>query len=233
MSKSQEILVAEDEGATADSIKLRLESRGEFTINVVTTAHDALRHLATSVPDALLLDTTLPDMSTSEVCRVIRSRQRTRHLLCILLGERAIGVGLIDGLDVGADDYLMKPVDPDEIEARLKAMLRRRRGPAVSLDVDRFRGAHIDADFGNVAVSVDGVHVSLTRRELTLLRALIGARNQVLSRQTLLISVWGWDASDQRNVDSALYKLRRKLKHAGDQIETVVGFGYRFCEPER
>jgi DNA-binding response OmpR family regulator len=230
MARTRHILIAEDEVSTAESIKAGLDSFREFTTEIVPTALDALRSVAAAVPDALLLDTTLPDMSTREICGVLRSRARTSGLVCIMLGERARSIGPIDGFECGADDYLTKPIDPCEVAARLKAVLRRRLTPE-SPHPDRFHGARICADFAGVAVSVDGVPVSLTLREFRLLRALVGASNQVLSRQALLSKAWGTSELDCRIVDSAMWKLRLKLREAASQIETVTGFGYRFNEP--
>jgi len=231
MAKTPRVLIAEDECAIAESIRSRLERDGEFAAETAATALDALHRLAARLPDVLLLDTTLPDLSAREMCRLLRSRRRTAHLPCILLGERAGGVGAVEGLELGADDYMSKPLDPHELRARVRAVLRRRARQPES-PADRFDGAHISADFGAAAVSIDGITVSLTLREFRLLRALIGARNQVLSREALLADAWESDARDCRVVDSAVWKLRTKLGSASDQIETVVGFGYRFNEPE-
>jgi DNA-binding response OmpR family regulator len=150
----------------------------------------------------------------------------------ILLGERDGGVGLVDGLGLGADDYVFKPIDPNEVAARVRAVLRRRAHHEDDR-LARYEGAHISADFERVAVSVDGVSVALTLREFKLLRALLGSRNQVMSRASLLADAWGTDEWDARVVDSAMWKLRAKLGEAARQIETVTGFGYRFNEPER
>ena len=233
MLKRRDILVAEHETPAADAIKATLERHGEFAVDVVPPAQDALRRLASSLPDALLLDTTLPDMSTFEVCGVLRSRERTRHLPCIMLGDPSRGVGVIDGLELGADDYLVKPLDPCEVEARLKAVLRRRPAVPAAQDAQHFKGAHLDVNFTDVSVCVNGAPITLTRREFMLLRALIGAKEQVLDRHSLLAAVWGTGAWDCRVVDSAMWKLRAKLRPADHQIETVVGFGYRFTEPQQ
>jgi two-component system, OmpR family, response regulator RegX3 len=229
--KRKTILLVEDDGGNAAIIRRRLESRGEFEVHGVATGDAALKALASTVPDALLLDTTLPDMPAQEICRVIRSRSRTRFLPCIMLGDRTTGLRIVDGLSFGADDYVTKPVDLEELEARLRAVLRRHVPQPFDRFAPAFRGRHIDANFADVVVSVDGRPVSLTRREFLLLRALIDQRNRTLTR-TQLSNAWGSDARDGRVVDSAMWKLRRKLRSAGGQIETIVGFGYRFNEPE-
>src|SRR5262245_60624475 len=100
---TKEILVAEDEPATVDAIRAKLEARGEFHIHVARTTDDALRRLAAAVPDALLLDAALPDRPAQEVCRMIRSRRRTERLACIMIGHPARGLRLVDALAFGAD----------------------------------------------------------------------------------------------------------------------------------
>ncbi len=229
--KTKQILIVDDEEIQIAPVRARLESRGEYRVDVVSTADEALRRVAAAVPDALLLDTTLPDMPAQDVCRALRSRQRTAALPCIMLGDAAKGLRMVEGLAFGADDFVTKPIDAAELEARLQAILRRRSPIPFRTDGDVFRGTHIDANFADVAVKVDGMPVSLTRRELLLLRALVEERNRTLSRGALLSHVWGTAVRDQRIVDSAMWKLRKKLRGAGDQIETVIGFGYRFNEP--
>jgi len=230
---TKEILVAEHEPAIAELIRAKLETRiGEFRVRVAPTADDVLRQIAAAVPDALLLDATLPDRPAQEICQTIRSRARTERLACIMLGERARGLRPIEALGFGADDYVCKPVDVAELEARLRAVLRRRMAPPPA-KVVRFQGARIDADFTAIRISVDGRHVSLTRREFMLLRALVEESERILSREALLASVWTDRVRDCRVVDSAIWKLRRKLGEAGDQIETIIGFGYRFSEGAR
>lgn len=121
---------------------------------------------------------------------------------------------------------LVEDDDPEAARSVLRRPVPRRvaDGPAA------FHGKHIEANFADVIVSVDGKRVSLTKRELLLLRALIEQRNHTLTRNELS-NAWGADARDGRVVDSAMWKLRRKLRSAASQIETIVGFGYRFNEP--
>jgi DNA-binding response OmpR family regulator len=224
------ILVVEDEEASAVALRTCFEARGEYTVDIACGGYDALRYLGTSVPQALLLAATLTDLSIREFCGVVRSRDRTAALPIIVLGERANGIGLVDALEVGADDYVAKPLNERELEARLRALLRR-RSLAPYPDHDCFRGVHLDVDFGDVTVAVDDRCVRLTRRELRLLRFLVHHRNRVVGRDVLLASVWPQKRHGYRVVDSAIYKLRSKLCEAGRQIETVTGFGYTFIEP--
>jgi DNA-binding response OmpR family regulator len=226
---TKEILLGEDDQRIVEPIRATLERSGEFRIQAAPTADNLLWRLAAAVPDALLLDAALPGLRAQEVCQMIRSRERTEHLACIVLGQPARGLSMIDALSFGADDYVSKPVDVGELEARLRAVLRR-RAPGQSA-VLRYQGARIDADFTAVRVSVDGKGITLTRREFVLLRALVEQPGSILSRKFLVHSVWTDGVRDPRVVDSAIWKLRRKLGGAGSQIETINGFGYRFNEP--
>jgi DNA-binding response OmpR family regulator len=228
--KMKNILVVESEVALADSIKSRFEARAEFAVDIVPSGYGALSRLGASVPDALVLSTTLPDLSGWELCRVVRSRSRTAYLPMILLGAPSSGVGPVNALELGADDYVTKPFDVAELEARLRAVMRRRRVHDPHPEPDHFRDEHIDANFTDVFIAVDGHPVQLTKREFLLLRCLVHHRNQVLNRETLLEHVWNEDGLACRVVDSAVAKLRTKLQQAGQQIETVIGFGYRFTE---
>jgi DNA-binding response OmpR family regulator len=231
--KKNEILVVEGEPAIAESIKSRLETHDEFSVVVVSTGHGALRIIGAAVPDAVVLDATLPDLPGAEVCRVIRSRERTAELPVIMVGKRTTSIGPITALELGADDYLTKPFDPKELEARLKAVLRRRHVRYEYSGHDHFRGVHIEANFAEVSVTVDGSAVLLTKREFRLLRFFVHNCNQVLNRETLLANVWDSNGRDCRIVDAAIWKLRMKLNQARRQVETVVGFGYRFNEPPK
>ena len=134
------------------------------------------------------------------------------------------------GLDLGADDYITKPFSPRELAARVRAVLRRKSGAAQAA-MSLYKGARLVADFDAVSVTVDGDPIRLTRREFDLLRCLVENRNRVLTRDRLLVRVWGYDQSiETRSVDVHVGRLRSKLGTAGRQIETVVGLGYRFVE---
>jgi DNA-binding response OmpR family regulator len=227
--RKKDILIAADESSVAQTIKTRLEHDGEFSVAVASDGAAALRSISASLPDALVLDTGLRDIPAAEICRVIRVRERTARLPVILVDGKP-GIGLVGGLNLGADDYVAKPVDPDEIDARLHAVLRRHvhNGHAAP---DVFDGSRIRANFVDVSVTVDGQPVHLTKREFFLLRFFVQHRNEVLGRDQLLTNVWGADGWDPRIIDSAIWKLRKKLGPAEHQIETVIGFGYRFNEP--
>jgi DNA-binding response OmpR family regulator len=199
-------------------------------VDIVGSGDAALRAVTEQPPDLVILDLNLPVLSGTEVCRILRGRPATSGIPIIMLTARTGESDRVTGLDLGADDYVTKPFSLRELAARVRAVLRRRQQtPPGSTNV--YHGTHLVADFDAVAIAVDGVAVRLTRREFELLRFLVENRNRVLSRDRLLERVWGYDRFiETRSVDVHVGRLRSKLGIAGQQIETVVGLGYRFVE---
>jgi DNA-binding response OmpR family regulator len=230
MSRHHRVLVVEDEQDIALLIKHALERSGDAQVEIVASGDEALRAAAQSQPDLLILDLNLPVLSGTEVCRVLRAQPATAQIPIIMLTARTSEADRVAGLDLGADDYITKPFSLRELAARVRAVLRRRQGAAAP-EGSVYRGTHLDADFDAVAVSVDTHPVKLTRREFELLRFLVQNRNRVLSRERLLERVWGYEHFiETRSVDVHVGRLRAKLGVVGQQIETVVGLGYRFIE---
>jgi len=225
------VLVVEDEQDIAGLIKHALEREATVEVEVASSGDTALKSVTESAPDLVILDLNLPVLSGIEVCRIIRGRPDTAKLPIIMLTARSTESDRIAGLDVGADDYITKPFSLRELAARVRAVLRRRADGDRDGGAPVYRGKHIVADFDAVNVAVDGEPVRLTRREFELLRYLVANKNRVLSRDRLLERVWGYDqAIETRSVDVHVGRLRGKLRAAGQQIETVVGLGYRFVE---
>jgi DNA-binding response OmpR family regulator len=223
------VLVVEDENDIAVLIKHALERSGDATVDIVSSGDKALGIAAEMLPDLVILDLNLPVVSGSDVCRLLRSRPATAALPIIMLTARTSEGDRVAGLDLGADDYITKPFSLRELAARVRAVLRRKGSVSPAGSV--YQGTHLSADFDAVAVSVDGQGVRLTRREFELLRFLVDNRNRVLSRDRLLERVWGYERLiETRSVDVHVGRLRAKLGLAGQQIETVVGLGYRFVE---
>jgi two-component system alkaline phosphatase synthesis response regulator PhoP len=225
------VLVVEDEHDIAGLIKHALERSGDASVEIVGRGDEALRAIAGRLPDLVILDLNIPVLSGDEVCRILRQRVETRQLPIIMLTARTSESDRVAGLDLGADDYVTKPFSLRELGARVRAVLRRRKQ---AVDVRRdpaYEGRHLRADFDAVSISVDERSVRLTRREFELLRFLVENRNRVLSRDRLLERVWGYDRFiETRSVDVHVGRLRAKLGAAGQQIETVIGLGYRFNE---
>ena len=224
------VLVVEDEVDVANLVKHALERGGDAKVEIASSGAGALEAVTRSAPDLLVLDLNLPGLDGTEVCRLIRARPATSTLPIIMLTARTEESDRVLGLDLGADDYITKPFSPRELAARVRAVLRRKAAPQTSA-MSLYRGSRLVADFDAVSVTVDGDPVRLTRREFELLRCLVENRNRVLSRERLLVRVWGYDQSiETRSVDVHVGRLRSKLGTAGPQIETVVGLGYRFVE---
>ena len=224
------VLIVEDEDDIASLIKHALERGGGAEAEIVGSGDAALKAVSARPPDLIILDLNLPALSGLEVCRVLRARSDARHLPIIMLTARSSESDRVAGLELGADDYVTKPFSLRELNARVRAVLRR----STRID-DRpaaaYKGDRLVADFDAVSVAVDGDPIRLTRREFELLRYLVQNKNRVVSRDRLLERVWGYDRLvETRSVDVHVGRLRSKLRLAGRQIETVVGLGYRFID---
>jgi len=224
------VLIVEDERDIAGLIKHSLERTGTAEADIVGSGDAALKAIAVRTPDLVILDLNLPVLGGLEVCRILRSRADARHLPIIVLTARSAEDDRVEGLELGADDYVTKPFSLRELSARVRAVLRR-TVPAAERPAAGYRGDHLTADFDAIAVAVDGSAIRLTRREFELLRYLVQNKNRVVSRDRLLERVWGYDRLvETRSVDVHVGRLRGKLGSAGRQIETVVGLGYRFVD---
>ena len=231
MSRSPRVLVVEDEQDIAGLIKHALERSGDGQVEIVGSGDAALRAVTEQTPDLVILDLNLPVLSGTEVCRILRGRPATANVPIIMLTARTGEADRVTGLDLGADDYVTKPFSLRELAARVRAVLRRRQQGVG----DRRQRLHGRAPDGRLRRGrrrrSTAQPVRLTRREFELLRFLVENRNRVLSRDRLLERVWGYDRFiETRSVDVHVGRLRAKLGAAGQQIETVVGLGYRFVE---
>jgi len=219
------ILVVEDEAPIVELLRYNLETSG-YSVSVATDGDEALERVAEDEPDAVLLDWMLPRKSGLEVCRLLRAKAGTRMLPIILLTARGEEADRVHGLDTGADDYIVKPFSPKELEARLKAVLRRSR-PALVEERLEYRGIVID--LVRHRVSRDGRKVHLGPTEYRLLRTLLERPTRVFSRARLLDAVWGRDVYvEERTVDVHIRRLRKALNGEGetDAIRTVRSGGY-------
>lgn len=224
------VLIVEDERDIAGLIKHTLERAGDAEAEIVESGDAALRAVSARPPDLIILDLNLPVLSGSEVCRILRGRSDGRHLPIIMLTARTAENDRVSGLELGADDYVTKPFSLRELNARVRALMRRSAKPDERIPAS-YKGTRLAADFDAVAVAVDGQSIRLTRREFELLRYLVQNKNRVVSRDRLLERVWGYDRLvETRSVDVHVGRLRGKLREAGRQIETVVGLGYRFID---
>ena len=220
------MLIVEDEPDIRALLVLHLEREG-YQVVPCRTGAEALRAARGSRPDLVLLDLMLPEMDGLEVCRRLRQDPATRAVPVVMLTARGDEVDRVLGLELGADDYVVKPFSPRELVARIRAVLRRTRPAPETAAVTVGR---LTIDAAAHTVSVDGVPIDLTRREFDLLRALVEARGRVLTREFLLDHVWGYRAAaeiESRTVDVHVRRLRLKLGAEGQRIGTVTGVGYR------
>ena len=224
------VLIVEDEQDIAGLIKHTLERGGDAEAEIVGSGDAALKAVAARPPDLIILDLNLPVLSGTEVCRILRSRTDAPHVPIIMLTAKTGEQDRVNGLELGADDYVTKPFSLRELTARVRAVLRRTTRPQ-ERPAMAYNGTQLSADFDAVSVAVEGQPVRLTRREFELLRYLVQNKNRVVSRDRLLERVWGYDRLvETRSVDVHVGRLRGKLGTAAVQIETVVGLGYRFVE---
>jgi two-component system alkaline phosphatase synthesis response regulator PhoP len=220
------ILVVEDDLDTAKTVKLYLEHAG-FEASVAADGTAALEAHRAFRPDLVILDRMLPGVDGLEVCRQLR---RQGDVPIIILTARTTEPDRLEGLQLGADDYVVKPFSPRELVARVQAVLRR-TGVRTSEKSSAFGRLEIAAD--RAEVRIDGQLVSLTATEHKLLDALCSAPGLVLSRSQLVERVFGWDyEGSERTIDVHIANLRRKLE--GDPsnpqlVVTVFGMGYKFA----
>lgn len=227
-NSARTILMVEDENDVIDLLTLNLRKAGGY--NIITAADGAtgLQKARTEKPAFIILDLMLPKMSGLEVCKILKSEPGTRHIPIMMLTAKAEEIDRIVGLEFGADDYVTKPFSPREVVLRIQAILRRGETKA---DDEALSAGPIAIDPARHEVSVAGKTVHLTSIEFKLLRTLLQRRGRVQARDRLLNDVWGYESIiDTRTVDTHVRRLREKLGKAGDAIETVRGFGYRFRE---
>ena len=226
----QTILVIEDEADLALTMQYNLEREG-YAVRVAGNGHDGLAMAEKDpIPDLVLLDLMLPDVSGTEVCRRLRSADLTASVPIIMVTARGEEVDRIVGLEMGADDYVVKPYSVREVLLRVKAVLKRNSSNTDSEKRVTVGCLQMDADA--YRVWVDKKEVELTVLEFNLLKAFVQRKGRAQSRVQLLDEVWGIHAAiTTRTVDVHIKRLRDKLGAAGDYIETVRGVGYRFSIP--
>jgi DNA-binding response OmpR family regulator len=222
------ILVAEDDRDIADLIAHYLRKQG-WEPHVVSAGDVAISYARRQPIDLVILDLMLPGLSGLEVCRLLRGDKTTEALPIIMVTARAEETDRIVGLDIGADDYLAKPFSPNELVARVRALLRRSKRPETPPATMTF--GPIVMDLGGHTVSIDGREVKLTAKEFLLLQYLLEHRGRVLSRDVLLGDVWGYRyTGGTRTVDVHVRRLREKLPPLVDALVTVKQFGYKLDE---
>ncbi len=221
------ILIADDNRQITSILEEYAKKEG-YTPYIARNGQEALELHAAVKPDVVLLDVMMPVMDGFEVCREIRKSANTPVIMITARGE---DFERIMGLDIGADDYIVKPFSPGEVMARVRAVTRRtareEQGKRQVLNLGT-----LTVDLDNYTAAVDGQTVFLTKKELEILWTLAGHPGRVFSRDHLLNSLWGYDYyGDNRTVDSHIKRLRAKLDalaHPDWRITTIWGVGYKF-----
>ena len=217
------ILIVEDEKLLADSLKTLLEKKG-FTVECVYDGEAGAEYAETGVYDLLILDVMMPKMNGYQVARSVRAKRCGTPIL--MLTARSGLEDRIEGLNAGADYYLTKPFEPEELLARVENILRRTKKERT-----RFVFDALTVDLPSRRVTKDGREVALTALEFDLLAMLVRRNNVALSREALLAGVWGYAyQGETRTVDVHIQRLRGKI--GAEYIETVYKYGYRFCGKE-
>jgi two-component system, OmpR family, alkaline phosphatase synthesis response regulator PhoP len=223
------ILVAEDDPDIARLLAHYLQKAG-FEPDMVDSGGDVLPRIRKSPPDLVLLDIMLPGMDGIEVCRAVRADVNTAAIPIIMVTAKADESDRIVGLELGADDYITKPFSPNEVVARVRALLRRasRTGPSES----RLVYGPLSVDIDRHHVHIDQQEIKLTAKEFLLLQYLMEHRGRVLSRDLLLTDVWGYSyTGGTRTVDVHVRRLREKVPFLTDALVTVKQFGYKLLDP--
>jgi two-component system, OmpR family, phosphate regulon response regulator PhoB len=221
----QRILIIEDERDLAELVAFNLEKEG-FTAVIASDGVAGLDEAGQLCPELILLDLMLPRLQGTEVCKLLKLNEKTAGIPVIMLTAKGEEIDKVVGLEVGADDYVVKPFSTRELLLRVKAVLRRSKTPAPKSAV--ITVGSISIDTGRHLVAVNGAEVAFTSTEFKLLHTLAQRLGRVQSREQLLRDVWGYNyVEDTRTVDTHITRLRTKMGAAGDLIKTVRGFGYK------
>ncbi|NLH95834.1 MAG: response regulator transcription factor [Clostridiaceae bacterium] len=225
MNRKTSVLVVDDDVNICELIRLYLEKEG-FEVLAVHNGKSAMDVFVDSAPNIVILDIMLPGMDGWQVCREIR---KISNIPIIMLTAKGETFDKVLGLELGADDYIVKPFDPKELVARVKAVLRRYE--RTDFDVKEVVFPNLVINKSTYVVKLNGKEIDLPPKELELLYFLASNPNKVFTREQLLENVWGYDFyGDSRTVDVHIKRLREKLDQPGQvwQLKTVWGVGYKF-----
>jgi two-component system phosphate regulon response regulator PhoB len=227
------VLIVDDERDLRTLLDFNLRQAGYDTAQAATGA-EALVRARAAKPQVIILDLNLPDVSGTDVCRLLKGDPETQGIPILMLTARGSEADRIHGLELGADDYVAKPFSVREVILRVESVARRRTpadGTAVR-ETRRLTAGAIELDVDAHLVYVDGQELPLTLQEFRLLTYLVQGKGRVRTRDELLADVWNTSPDlETRTVDTHVKRLRDKLGPAGEIIETVRGLGYRIRQP--
>jgi two-component system phosphate regulon response regulator PhoB len=223
------VVLIEDERDIVELVRYNFRKEG-FEVESFSRGEEGLQYLRRHPADLVLLDIMLPDRDGFEICRRLRAEERLKSLPVIFLTAKGEEIDRVLGLEIGADDYVVKPFSPRELVARAKAVLRRQTRPAERAEVVETRDLRLDAR--TQEVTVRGRSVELSTLEFKLLHFLASHPRRIFSREQLLDEVWGRDRFvTPRTVDVHMRRLREKIEEHPEKpqyLQTVRGAGYRF-----
>lgn len=222
---AETVLVVEDETDVVDLLRYNLNKAG-FTVLIANDGLQGLEQARKNRPDIVVLDLMLPGMDGLAVCKALKKDPETESIPIVMLTAKSEPAERVNGLELGADDYVTKPFSPRELVLRVQALLRRLQASSRAdvLTVDDF-----ETDRAAFEVRLEGKRLDLTTTEFKLLTLMMERRGRIQSRETLLYDVWGYqNAIDTRTVDTHMRRLREKLGKHSSRLETVRGSGYRF-----
>lgn len=224
-----EVLLVEDDSAISEMLKTYLVGKN-YKVKVAESGGVCFELLSEKNPDLIVLDWMLPDTSGPDIIKKVRSNQTQKEIPILMLTARAEEMDKIKGLEVGADDYMTKPVSLKELDARIKALIRRSHGQNVDKTITR---GSLVIDLDNNSLLIDNQDVNMGQIEFRLLHYFMRKPDRIHSRAQLLDQVWGLNTFiDERTVDVHILRLRKILKPSGSDkmLKTVRGVGYRFIE---
>ena len=223
------VVIIEDEKDLAELLAFNLGKEGWQTI-IAPDGRSGFEQVTAELPDIVILDLMLPEISGTEVCKLLRKQESTAAIPVIMVTAKGEEIDRVVGFEVGADDYLVKPFSSRELLLRIKAILRRST-PDQKSEKNLHLGS-LTVDPSRHRVTVAAEEITLTSTEYKLLMVLAERPGRVQNRERLLQDVWGYSSeADTRTVDTHITRLRAKLGAAGEMIVTVRGFGYKL-EPQ-
>lgn len=224
------ILIVEDDKHISKLVKFNLE-KANYECTIAASGEKAIGTLDSQPINLIILDIMLPGMDGYEICRAIKAKEKLKNIPIIMLTAKGEEVDRIVGLELGADDYIVKPFSPRELVLRVKAILK--RGKVEDIIKDVLIAGDITIDIPKHRVTVKDKPIELTQMEFKLLVTLIERRSRVQTRDRLLSDVWDMDTNvDTRTIDTHIKRLREKLGKSGSLIETVRGLGYKLKEED-
>ncbi len=226
MVKSTHILICDDDPVVHESLGIYLDVE-HFEHSSAMNGRDGLKMAQELSPDLIILDLMMPEMTGTEVCREIR---RSSNVPIIMLTAKGEEIDRVLGLELGADDYIVKPFSPREVIARIKAVLRR-MGETSNKDSNHLRFDGLEINLDNYQVKIFGEVVPFTPKEVEILHLLASHPSQVMDREQILSKVWGYDYfGETRTIDTHVKRIRQKIavENAKWGLITVYGVGYKF-----